>query len=343
MALRLRKACDYCHQSKVKCSGRSPCVRCEELRVPCHYGHVGRIGKPRGSHNRKTLEKAQRLREANALLSPEGSHITSTGCSSPVNPEYSSTWATVNLTDMTDMPGLGPYWTPTSESPGYVGEISAVGELQPGETMDSLVFSIGDGSNTTGTTIERGLAPRHHRIGSGAGPSSAPCGGGSSAGGCGGGCVHVGLDTMAQPKREEISEDFDRAMQSTSAVWAAARALLACERCCTLPQPVFHLLWAIRRACRWLKRVDDSQMTTATAQIGHYTVPTRHLPGVYKLLVHLTLQDGVEVLQALRERLAAHVVLDAEGEALQLTANDVRYLHAALGECQEGLCGLREQ
>ena len=53
-----KAACDQCHSSKVKCSGGdSPCKRCADARLHCHYSLAARIGKPPGSKNRKTLEK----------------------------------------------------------------------------------------------------------------------------------------------------------------------------------------------------------------------------------------------------------------------------------------------
>lgn len=71
----LRSACDICHEQKVRCSGRgSRCTRCykkyvvKSLNLPkgayvhnsdlvCHYSYIGRRGKPKGSKNKKTLEK----------------------------------------------------------------------------------------------------------------------------------------------------------------------------------------------------------------------------------------------------------------------------------------------
>ncbi|EED19559.1 conserved hypothetical protein [Talaromyces stipitatus ATCC 10500] len=43
---KLRSACDACHEAKVKCTGGTPCVH-------------SRIGKPKGSRNRKTLARMQ--------------------------------------------------------------------------------------------------------------------------------------------------------------------------------------------------------------------------------------------------------------------------------------------
>ncbi|KAH8695331.1 hypothetical protein BGW36DRAFT_361032 [Talaromyces proteolyticus] len=58
---KLRSACDACHEAKVRCSGGTPCMHCKNHHHSCHYSFAARIGKPKGSRNRKTLA---RLREA---------------------------------------------------------------------------------------------------------------------------------------------------------------------------------------------------------------------------------------------------------------------------------------
>lgn len=64
--LRLRSACDYCHAAKVKCSGGSACDRCRAQDLPCAYSVAMRAGKPKGSCNRKTLDKHARIRQQHA-------------------------------------------------------------------------------------------------------------------------------------------------------------------------------------------------------------------------------------------------------------------------------------
>ena len=60
-----KSACDQCNASKVKCpGGGAPCQRCADSSQPCHYSLARRIGKPRGSKNRKTLEKLRQAEEA---------------------------------------------------------------------------------------------------------------------------------------------------------------------------------------------------------------------------------------------------------------------------------------
>ncbi|KAJ0120707.1 C6 finger domain transcription factor tcpZ [Diaporthe amygdali] len=64
--LRLRSACDFCHSAKVKCSGGTACDRCLTQDLPCTYSVAMRAGKPKGSCNRKTLDKHARIRQQHA-------------------------------------------------------------------------------------------------------------------------------------------------------------------------------------------------------------------------------------------------------------------------------------
>ncbi|KAG6362572.1 hypothetical protein INS49_007664 [Diaporthe citri] len=64
--VKLRSACDFCHAAKVKCSGGSACDRCRAQDLPCTYSLAMRAGKPKGSCNRKTLDKHARIRQQHA-------------------------------------------------------------------------------------------------------------------------------------------------------------------------------------------------------------------------------------------------------------------------------------
>jgi hypothetical protein len=63
----LRSACDLCHQTKVKCSGGRPCDECKTLGIECSTSFSNRIGRPKGTRNKKTLDRIQRL-QANARI-----------------------------------------------------------------------------------------------------------------------------------------------------------------------------------------------------------------------------------------------------------------------------------
>ena len=57
---KLRTACDICHQAKMKCSGGSPCNGCRDSGYECFYSVSNRIGRPKGTKNKRTLERMSR-------------------------------------------------------------------------------------------------------------------------------------------------------------------------------------------------------------------------------------------------------------------------------------------
>ncbi|EME80692.1 uncharacterized protein MYCFIDRAFT_177627 [Pseudocercospora fijiensis CIRAD86] len=57
----LRAACDFCHTSKIKCSGGKQCSSCSSLNMACSYSYTRHTGRPRGARNRKTLERVQQF------------------------------------------------------------------------------------------------------------------------------------------------------------------------------------------------------------------------------------------------------------------------------------------
>lgn len=87
--VRLRSACDQCHESKVKCSGGTPCVVCEKARTECKYSLAKSFGRPRGVKNKKTR---QRLAEAEEARRRElaSSHSQSSASHSSPGAGYSS-------------------------------------------------------------------------------------------------------------------------------------------------------------------------------------------------------------------------------------------------------------
>ena len=57
---RLRSACDACHQSKTKCSGGVTCVTCAMSNGQCTYSMGNRLGRPKGSKNKRILLQENR-------------------------------------------------------------------------------------------------------------------------------------------------------------------------------------------------------------------------------------------------------------------------------------------
>ena len=70
---RIRSACDTCHRLKIKCSGHVPCGGCLNSGSSCFYGYSGRLGRQRGTKNRR----------------PAGSEGTNTGNAQEAEKEVS--------------------------------------------------------------------------------------------------------------------------------------------------------------------------------------------------------------------------------------------------------------
>ena len=56
---KIRSACDYCHHGKTRCSGGQPCAACADSGSQCVYSAYNKLGRPKGSKNKRTLERIQ--------------------------------------------------------------------------------------------------------------------------------------------------------------------------------------------------------------------------------------------------------------------------------------------
>ena len=60
LSRKLRTACDICHQAKMKCSGGTPCQGCRGSDHECIYSVSKRIGRPKGTKNKRTADRISR-------------------------------------------------------------------------------------------------------------------------------------------------------------------------------------------------------------------------------------------------------------------------------------------
>lgn len=77
---KLRTACDVCHQAKMKCSGGRPCDGCRDSGYDCSYSVSNRIGRPKGTKNKRTLERLNRQNPDN-----EHEHHSSHQVTNPIS------------------------------------------------------------------------------------------------------------------------------------------------------------------------------------------------------------------------------------------------------------------
>jgi hypothetical protein len=99
--VRLRNACDPCHQLKRKCSGDMPCENCtlSNSTESCLYRPVNRLGRPRGSRNRQKTssrsgpnskqqqqqQQQEQQRQHQKLSTPEQHGIATTSTTDPMS------------------------------------------------------------------------------------------------------------------------------------------------------------------------------------------------------------------------------------------------------------------
>ena len=76
---KLRTACDICHQAKMKCSGGTPCNGCRDSGYDCFYSVSNRIGRPKGTKNKRTLERMSRNQKDNVPDSLSDAHRYASG------------------------------------------------------------------------------------------------------------------------------------------------------------------------------------------------------------------------------------------------------------------------
>ena len=69
---KLRTACDVCHHAKMKCSGGTPCAGCRDSGYECGYSVSNRIGRPKGTKNKRTLDRMSRKRSGASDKSDSG-------------------------------------------------------------------------------------------------------------------------------------------------------------------------------------------------------------------------------------------------------------------------------
>lgn len=91
---KLRSACDLCHTAKIKCSGGWTCTRCSDQDLPCRYSFAMRAGKPKGSRNKKTLEKHAQLRQQTAAAAQRQNMETTTPWGMPATTSEATPFGT---------------------------------------------------------------------------------------------------------------------------------------------------------------------------------------------------------------------------------------------------------
>ncbi|KAL4990748.1 hypothetical protein BDW68DRAFT_174742 [Aspergillus falconensis] len=126
---RLRRACNACHRMKLRCSGTKPCARCQDTGNECAYAFVAKLGKPRGSRNKKTIERErERQRQESAAASEhgDGEGEAGTRSSSPSSPSPPPSLVHRKLTDSSDSSCLSNSELDTADGMDWTALVHAV-------------------------------------------------------------------------------------------------------------------------------------------------------------------------------------------------------------------------
>ncbi|KAJ5150389.1 uncharacterized protein N7500_010578 [Penicillium coprophilum] len=355
----LRKACNFCHQSK--------------LDIPCRYEYVVRTGKPKGSRNKKTLEKAQMLRQEAMMTTgqlysqpagKDGSSSSSSSSSSSTNSATSEgehPRADMSTGDDILMPlnwdnkwimftneiepqphkeiGLQP-----DEAMGW-GHTEEALQLAPLPSTD-LPFTPDCLSLLNASIYDTPTPEAIPRITSIASQQCACVG-----------HIQENVVQLSSLTQDPCKRDrFDRGMQIINNAWVAIRATLQCESSEHHSQPFFSMLWCIRLACGWFQSRASLEQREAPIpsypppvkgidiRCGEYEIPHKQIQVMHGLLIHMAVRDGIDLLRGLRCILEKKEPSTHERQAnvVSLTAVDVQYILSALAYCEEEMgLGLR--
>ena len=118
---KLRTACDICHQAKMKCSGGSPCAGCRDSGYECFYSVSNRIGRPKGTKNKRTLDRMNRQQSDNESANHSRKGSISVGGQTPPalslpSQEPTMPFDNASIDTMLSNTSEGSYSLPTSDT-----------------------------------------------------------------------------------------------------------------------------------------------------------------------------------------------------------------------------------
>lgn len=311
-----------------------------ELDIPCQYGYVNRTGKPKGSRNRKTLEKVQRLREEYELRNEPY-------CSRPISQQSFQIEGNALGTSHQDQTPLGRECT----SPLETTHISPFGTEFPAiqETIAKETSSLSERMNDEALFVvddQLGQIPSIALSEELESPGSARfrCS-----------CFTHHLQSMTQLynlSQKHEKDRFDLGMQSTTEALSSCRAIIQCQVCRREPHTLFLALWAIRLVCGWFLRRASTQNAPFPGantgwdlnqrddrinfRCGDYSIPAEQSSAVCEMLFLTVVRNGLEILRLFRSTLDSDEVnMQASGPSL--ATMDETYMRYVITHCEESL------
>ncbi|GAQ04197.1 hypothetical protein ALT_1518 [Aspergillus lentulus] len=325
---KLRSACDSCHQCKVKCSGGSPCFRCTSKGLNCRYGYQNRAGKPKGSKNRKTLERehqlrmewlTSQLRDANGELGNLNIDLSDSTTLLPSPYFPSSRWkqghiplqssvqptpanqcikSTEHENDCLPTPHELDTWTmdlgPILQTPREGTSESLEAFTTPiSFTGETYLRQLSDPT----TPISFGFPSPHARLD----VTGDPCA-----------CVQtqaVNISTLHQLTCRDRSDRFDLAMKSITSTLETCEKFIACDACDKSMSSILLTLSAIELIFTLFEQLTmnnrrlsppDEEQRLIPCSLGDYKVTREEGQAIRNVLVKMTLSKGRQALDALQ-------------------------------------------
>lgn len=129
-----RVACDSCHQAKTRCTGGHPCQSCAESQICCTYSPRNRLGRPKGSKNKRPVQRTPAGNKAKQAKGPPAP--TSRRSSTSIDPSNR------NQGDSDHSAGNGASPSQSSQPQGHEPAPSSMGDWDLDHDFDG-VFGTG--------------------------------------------------------------------------------------------------------------------------------------------------------------------------------------------------------
>lgn len=143
---------------------------------------------------------------------------------------------------------------------------------------------------------------------------------------------------------------FDLGMQAVNRIWASIRDIMQCESHEHHPQLFFLMSWCIRIACGWfqsqasLKHQHEASLLFSQPLLdgidmrcGEYEIPHQQVHVIHDLMVHMAVQEGIDLLRGLRRILEKEEtpLPNLPVSVISLNPVDVTYILAVLASVKK--------
>ncbi|KAI0130234.1 hypothetical protein BJ170DRAFT_307253 [Xylariales sp. AK1849] len=340
---RLRRACNLCHQMKLRCTGTNPCARCQDTGCECVYALAAKLGKPKGARNKKTLQRLQNKEQATTETaspertapSPPNSQINSPTCFEPETDITVVDWDSLLSGPMTnsDTDTLFRFDEPDSaismsevdpmvgwHTPGNNIFKSSSDSLSPPltrkDTSEAWFQQMGTGADDPMSIFELSEESKQHE---------------HHASACN--CLRLQFESICHLKsmeKEQLILRSDTDFATTFNALATSLNLLNCTRCQSDRETIEIIIMAVGLVFRRLQSLTDADLlgTDMRLKLGdQYISGSEPLSLVRKTLLTLA-RDKVQEAYARTRARVGKLVASVESGAVASSHGDVEQMDA---------------